>query len=305
MKIVFFGTSEVGLPIIEALHKQHEIIQVVTSPDALVGRKQVLTASPIAQYAMQNNLPLQKLDRVKNNSDFLDFLENLAADIFIVVSYGKILPAELLDIPPLKTVNIHFSLLPKYRGAAPIQFALLEGETQTGTTIFVLDAAVDHGPILAQEKIAIAPNDNFKTLAEKLANLSAQLIIKILPDYQSGKLVPKEQDHQAATATKLITKDDGKVNWHFPASRIYNQYRAFISWPGTWAKWEDRIIKIIDCRPATSLEETEPGNINDNLVTCGAGSQLELITVQLEGGTPTPIKDFIRGYPEFSRGKLK
>jgi methionyl-tRNA formyltransferase len=305
MKIVFFGTSEVGIPILEALRAHHEIIQVITSPDALVGRKQLLTPSPISAYASKNNLPLQKPEGVKNNSGFLDYLRSLEADIFIVVSYGKILPLELLSIPPLQTLNVHFSLLPKYRGAAPIQFALLNGETETGTTIFVLDEQIDHGPVLAHDKLTIGRDDNFNTLAKKLSDLSAALMVKILPDYAAGKLPPQEQDHEKATTTKLITKEDGKVNWNLPASKIYNQYRAFSSWPGIWAKWNDKILKIIECRLASSIEETEPGNINDNLVTCGSGSQIELITVQLEGGTPIPIKNFIRGYPEFSRGKLK
>ncbi len=305
MKIVFFGTSEVGLPILEALKKEHEILHVITSPDAPVGRKQILTPTPIAEFSQGNNLPLQKPESVKNNPEFLDFLRSLEADIFIVVSYGKILPLELLSIPPLQTLNVHFSLLPKYRGAAPIQFALLNGDKQTGTTIFVLDELVDHGPVLAQEKIAIGPNDNFNSLAKKLSDLSAELLIKILPEYSSGNLPPQEQDHEQATATKRISKEDGKVNWNKSAAEIYNQYRAFSNWPGIWTTWNDKIVKILECKPATTFEEAEPGFVIDDLVSCGNGSQLQLITVQLEGSTRASVKDFIRGYPEFSRAKLK
>lgn len=304
MKIVFFGTSEVGIPILEQLKSRHEILQVITAPDALVGRKQILTSSPIAQYAEKNGLPLQKPAKVKNNPQFLDYLNSLAADIFIVVSYGKILPAELLNMPPLKTINVHFSLLPKYRGAAPIQFALLNGETKTGTTIFVLDEQVDHGPILAQADLEIATDDNFISLGKKLSDLSAELLINTLPDYQSGKLKPRQQDHEQATTTKLISKEDGKVNWYHPAQQTFNQYRAFMAWPGIWTTWNGKILKIIDCAPGSSIEEGDAGSIHDNLVTCGSGSQLELITVQLEGGNPIPIKDFLHGNPEFSRGKL-
>lgn len=304
MKIVFFGTSEVGVPALEALVKNHEVIQVITSPDGLVGRKQEPTATPIATFTVQHNLPLQKPASVKT-PEFLDFLRSLAADIFIVVSYGKILPAELLSIPRLKTINVHFSLLPLYRGAAPIQYALLNGETETGTTIFVLDEQVDHGPILDQAKLNIKPDDNFQTLAPKLAQLSADLLIDVLPKYESGQLVPQEQNHDAATTTNLITKDDGRVDWNHIASQIYNQYRAFSSWPGIWTTWDDKVFKILECQPTAVIEEVQPGQIHDNLVACGGGSQLELITVQLEGGSPMPISDFLRGRPEFTRGLLK
>jgi methionyl-tRNA formyltransferase len=305
LKIVFFGTSEVGLPILEALIGSHEVIQVITSPDALVGRKQELTPTPIAVFAEQHQLPLQKPATVKNNPEFIEFLRGLGADIFIVVSYGKILPLELLTIPPLQTLNVHFSLLPAYRGAAPIQYALLNGEIKTGTSIFVLDELVDHGPLLAQDSLDIEPEDNFATLAPKLAELSAKLLIKILPDYTSGDLVPKEQNHEAATNTGLIKKEDGRINWEHTATQIHNQQRAFIVWPGIWTMWDEKVLKILDCQPTETIEEIQPGQIHDQFVACGGGSQLELITVQLEGGNPTPIQDFLRGYPAFTRGILK
>ncbi len=305
MKIVFFGTSDVGLPILEALLGYHEVIAVITSPDGLVGRSQTLTPTPIARFAASKGLLTQKPSSVKNNPELIEFLRTLGADIFIVVSYGKILPAELLSIPRLKTVNVHFSLLPKYRGPAPIQFALLNGETKTGTTIFVLDEQVDHGPILGQSEMNIKPDDNFVTLAQKLAKASADLLIEILPQYESGQLVPQEQDHEAATPTKLISKEDGRIDWQNTAGSIYNQYRAYSAWPGLWTTWNDKILKILECQPASAIEEAEPGQVHDNLVSCGGGSKLELITVQLEGGTPTPIADFLRGYPEFTRGLLK
>ncbi len=304
MKIVFFGTSEVGLPILEALADEHDIIQVVTSPDAPVGRSQQITPSPIAQFSIQHKLPLQKPATVKNNPEFIEQLESLGADIFIVVSYGKILPLELLSIPRLQTVNVHFSLLPLYRGAAPIQHALLNGETETGTTIFILDEQVDHGPILAQAKLSIKPDDNFTTLAEKLSKLSADLLIEILPDYESGALTPQEQNHEAATTTGLIRKEDGRVVWSNTASYIYNQFRAFQAWPGIWTTWDGQNVKILDCKPTGQIEELDPGSIHDNIVTCGGGSQLELITIQLAGGNPVPIGDFLKGHPEFTRGQL-
>ncbi|HMQ02065.1 MAG TPA: methionyl-tRNA formyltransferase, partial [Candidatus Doudnabacteria bacterium] len=158
MNIIFFGTSEIAVPILDKLLEQHTIAAVITSPDKAVGRKQLLTPSPIANLAARRNLLTYKPLQVKGNSELHRTLRQHQADIFIVVSYGKILPPELLDIPPLKTINVHFSLLPKYRGPAPVQFALLNGETTTGTTIFILDELVDHGPVLASRKLDIDPN---------------------------------------------------------------------------------------------------------------------------------------------------
>lgn len=299
MKIVFFGTSDVGLPILEALLKEHEVISVVTSPDALVGRKQILTPSPIAQFAAQNNLPLLKPEKARNNPELIAQLQNLNVDIFIVVSYGKILPEELLNIPPLKTVNVHFSLLPKYRGASPIQFALLNGETETGTTIFVLDEQVDHGPIIAQAKLDIQPDDTFLTLAPKLSQLSADLLLENLPKYQNKTLTPFDQDHLQATKATLINKQDGKIAWSKTAQEIYNQYRAFIAWPGIWTTWQDKTLKILKCVPTL---ETEIPPIK---IPCGNNTFLRISELQLEGKKPTTDQEFLNGYPNFNVKDLK
>lgn len=294
MKIVFFGTSDVGVPILEALVKEHEIVQVITSPDALVGRKQELRASPIANLATYLKIPVQKPDKVKNNPEFLEFLRNLGADIFIVVSYGKILPIELLEIPRLKTVNVHFSLLPKYRGAAPIQYALLNGETVTGTTIFILDEQVDHGPILIQKDLYIDANDTFLTLAPKLADLSAKALINILPQYEVGVIDPQEQNHESATFAKLITKQDGQVDWSKSAQEIHNAWRAFIAWPGIWTTWDNKQLKILECKVADKSQID-----NKTFIACAQDSALELVQVQLEGKKSAAIADFLNGHPDF------
>lgn len=291
MKIVFFGTSEIGVPILESLIDNHEVLAVVTSPDKPVGRKQELTPSPIAEVAKQHKIQVLKPKKVRDNPDFLSELAEIVdsryIDIFVVVSYGKILPQELLDLPPLKTINVHFSMLPKYRGAAPVQFALLNGETKTGTSIFILDAEVDHGFILATKEVDIDPNDTNITLQAKLADISADLLIETLPKYQSGEITPQEQDHSQATFTKIIKKEDGLVDWSKPASEIYNQFRAYQPWPGIYTTWQGKNLKIIDCK----LSEDE--------------TQLELITIQLEGKNPTSLKDFKNGYPDFDMSQLK
>ncbi len=300
MKIVFFGTSDVGLPILEALAQKesgHELVQVITSPDAMVGRKQEMQASAIANLAASLNLPVQKPERVKNNSEFIDFLKTLNADIFIVVSYGKILPIELLDIPPLKTLNVHFSLLPKYRGAAPIQYALLNGETVTGTTIFILDELVDHGPILAQQEYPIDSKDTFETLAKKLADVSTDLLINLLPKYESGSITSQFQNHDEATFTKLIKKEHGRVDWLKPASEIYNMLRAYTPWPGIWCMWNEQIIKILEAE-VVSEAELETNDAAD-IVKCGNNTYLRLVRLQPAGKKPMSIHDFLNGQKTF------
>ncbi len=291
MKIVFFGTSDIGLPILEDLIANHQVLAVVTSPDKPVGRKQELTPTPIAELAKQHKIQILKPKKVRDNPDFLSELAEIVdsryIDIFIVVSYGKILPAELLELPPLKTINVHFSVLPKYRGAAPVQFALLNGETTTGTSIFILDAEVDHGPILATKNIAIDDDDTNATLQTRLAELSSTLLLETLPKYADGSLTPVQQDHGLATFTKLISKEDGLVDWSKPAQEIYNQFRAYQPWPGIYTTWQDKKLKIIDCK----LSEDK--------------TTLELITVQLEGKNPTSMKDFLNGYPDFEMSQLK
>jgi methionyl-tRNA formyltransferase len=305
MKIVFFGTSGVGLPILEALTETHEVAHVVTIPASKVGRKQEIQATPIAQFADDHKMGVSKPEKVKNNPEFIEFLRSLNADIFVVVSYGKILPVELLDIPPLKTVNVHFSLLPKYRGPAPIQFALLNGEQTTGTTIFILDELVDHGPVLAMQELEIDPDDTFATLAPKLSEVSAQLLIDVLPKYESGEIIPQEQNHEAATKTSMIKKEDGKVSWEtHTAQEIYNRFRAYTPWPGIWTEYDGQVLKILSCEPID--QHPESANLENNtheirsLIECANNTFLKLNEVQLAGKNKMTMKDFLNGHPNFA-----
>lgn len=301
MKVVLFGTSKVGLPILEALIHNHEVVHVVTSPDSKVGRKQDLQQTPIAELAGVNNIPVSKPEKVKNNSDFIEFLKSLEADIFIVVSYGKILPGELLDIPALKTLNVHFSLLPKYRGPAPIQFALLNDEKITGTTIFVLDELVDHGPVLIQKQCDISPTDTFETLADKLSVISAEVLIDLLPKYQSGEIIPQPQDHDLATKTGIINKDDGKINWtQQTAQDIYNHFRAFTPWPGIWTVYNGDVLKVLSCEVVSKPEDS----VQKDIIACANNTFLKLKAVQLAGKNKMTMKDFLNGHSDFTTADL-
>lgn len=306
MKIVFFGTSNVALPVLEALHREHNIVGVVTAPDARVGRKQIVTPSPVALLAQELNLSLLKPEKVTKNPEFKKQLEKLGAEIFIVVSYGKILPKEIIDLPPHKTLNIHFSRLPKYRGASPIQFAIWNGDTVTATTIFELEEQLDTGPIVAQEATSIDSDDNFLTLSQRMARQSAELLLNVLPDYVSGQINPKEQDHSQATSTKIITKQDGKINWQQPAAQIYNQFRAFYPWPGIWTTWKGRTIKILDCIPVTANESAAPGTVlAGGIIACGSNTFLQVNSLQLQGKNPQAMKEFLNGYQNFLNSILK
>jgi methionyl-tRNA formyltransferase len=305
MRVVFFGTSAVALPSLQALADSHQILAAVTAPDAKSGRRQTLTPSPVAQSADSLGLTVLKPGRVKGNTALLQELSRLNADVFIVISYGKILPTEIINLPRLKTLNIHFSRLPQYRGASPIQFALLNGEEATATTIFILEETLDTGPVLAQEEAVINPDDTFASLAPRLAEQSARLLVKILPLYESGFIIPRPQNPALATYTKTLTKQDGQIDWAQDAHGIYDRWRAFTPWPGVWTKWEGKIIKVLECTPLTTGEDTGPGTVlAGGIVACGNGTSLQISRLQLEGKSAVDIKTFINGYQNFTGSKL-
>lgn len=326
MRIVFFGTSNIAAPFLEHLHQTQEILAVITAPNAKAGRKQTLSPSPVSRLADALKLRVFKPAVIKGNQTFLEELKKLAPGLAIVVDYGKILPAKILDIPKFKTLNVHFSLLPKFRGPSPIQTALIDGQTQTGTSIFILDEKVDAGPVLAQQQIIINHNDNYTTLAEKLTSLSIKLLSDTIPAYAAGKITPVGQDEFLATYTKLIGKDDGRIDWNKSAIQIYNQFRAFYHWPGVWSAWQDKNLKILDCLPVTppsplSLREGQssgfsplpkgelagviPGTVLDGgVVACGEKSFLQINRLQLAGKSPTDIKSFLNGHKNFIGSQL-
>jgi methionyl-tRNA formyltransferase len=313
MKIVFFGTANVALPILEALKKQHEIVAVVTTPDAAVGRSQELTESPVSALAKDLKLQTFKPEEVKNNPEFLAELQKLGADIFVVVAYGKILPLEIINLPKFKAVNVHFSPLPKYRGPSPIQTALLNGDSQTGTSIFILDEGVDDGPLLAQEIANIDPSDNYFTLSDKLARLSAGMINQVVNDYTTGKITPLPQDEAAASHTKRIAKADGKINWQKTSDEIYNQFKAFYPWPGIWTTWKGQTLKITDCSadPDIRMESGSADGygcgtiLEGGIVMCGNQTALRINRLQLAGKSDVSISEFLNGYRDFVGGELQ
>ena len=276
MKIIFMGTPEFSVTILDVLiDSDYEITAVITNPDAPVGRKQILTPSPVKVVAEKNKIPLIQLDEIRN----------LDVDLAIVAAYGKIIPKNILGIPRFETINIHPSLLPRYRGASPIQNAILNGDKKTGITIMKLDEEMDHGPILANGGLPIADSDTYESLSQKLAKIGAELLIKIIPEYISGKIKPIEQKHAEATYTKIIKKEDGKIDWSKSAIEIERMTRAFYPWPAAWTIWNGKILKILEAEVR--------------------GGSLAIKKLQLEGGKILSIEEFINGHKDFNVASLK
>lgn len=310
MNIIFFGTANFALPILEKLNSRYSITAVVTSPDAKVGRQRQNMESPAALLAGDLNLPLFKPENL-NDSTFIKNLKKLEPDIFITAAYGKIFPAGLIDLPRRKTLNVHASLLPEYRGPAPIQSALLNGDAETGASIMIMAPELDAGAILAQEKIAIHTDDTYITLSDRLAHLAGKLLIRLLDDYIAGKITPQAQNPAGATWTKIISKQDGKIDWNKTAPEIYNQFRAFYPWPGIWTSWNGQTLKILDCAPlspllaSATLAPAQPGTVAaGGAILCGNQTLLQIRNLQLAGKKESDIESFLRGHKNFINSSL-
>src|SRR5579859_2475267 len=259
LNLAFCGTPLFAVPTLERLAAVgYSLHLVVTQPDRPKGRGLDLVASPVKQSALKLNLPVTQPDRIKNNDAFRAQLTALHPDAIIVVGYGRIIPQWMLDLPPLGNINLHASLLPKYRGAAPIQWAIANGETITGVTTMRIDAGLDTGDILLQEELLIAPEDTAETLAPPLAKLGADLIVETLTALQAGTIHPRKQDNAQATLAPILKKEDGLIDFTRPASEILHRQRGFQPWPGSYTKFRGKNLQILKARPAN--ESTPRGN---------------------------------------------
>mgnify|MGYP001576614106 CR=1 FL=1 len=293
MNVIFFGTPEFAIPILEALVKEgHDIIAVITQPDKPAGRKQKLTPPPVKLAAQKLGLKILQPASLKNNNDIPTFLRMLECDLGVVAAYGKIIPQEILYMPKHSFINIHPSLLPKYRGPSPIQTALLNGITETGVTIMLVDEQIDHGPILAQKPYYLLPTTYYTQAEKELAEIGAKLLVETLPKYIGGEIKPKPQDHSQATFTKMFAREDGRINWSEPAEKIYNRIRALNPEPGTWTMW-----------PASPSQGGKGKIINIKRTELVDG-KLKIQTIQMEGKKEMPFKEFLNGYPDFDISQL-
>ncbi len=307
LNLVFCGTPPFAVPTLNRLVEGGFNVQlVVTQPDRPKGRGLELVASPIKQRALQLGLPIAQPESIKHNDAFRTQLTALKPDAIIVVGYGRIIPQWMLDLPPLGNVNLHASLLPKYRGAAPIQWAIARGEIVTGITTMKLDAGLDTGDILLQQEISIAPDDTAETLAPKLATMGADLIVETLHSLPTGKVHPRQQDQAQATLAPILKKEDGLVDFSRPATEILNRLRGFQPWPSAYSKFRGKNLQIWKAAPlGRILPISDLKTEGDRLfVGCGKGTAIELLEVQLEGKKPSSAADFIRGYRPQSGEKL-
>lgn len=261
MHIVFMGTPEFAVPSLEALLQSEDtVVGVVTQPDKPKGRGQTMATSPIKQLAEKAGVPILQPVKMKD-PNFLDALRAWQPDLIAVTAFGRILPPVILDLPPKGCVNVHGSLLPKYRGAAPIQWAVMNGERETGLTTMLMDAGMDTGPMLLQERVPIEPEDTAGSLSEKLANVGGRLLIETIRQLKAGILTPRPQDNSQATMAPLLEKEMGQIAWASPAGQIANRVRGLLPWPGSftyagqerWTIWKARALG--DSSPA------EPGTV--------------------------------------------
>ncbi|MGC2187476.1 MAG: methionyl-tRNA formyltransferase [Candidatus Sulfotelmatobacter sp.] len=299
LNLVFCGTPGFAVPTLDKLvDAGFHISLVVTQPDRPKGRGLELVSSPVKRRALQLGLPITQPETIKNNETFRSQLSSLKPDAIIVVGYGRIIPQWMLDLPPLGNINLHASLLPKYRGAAPIQWAIARGETVTGVTTMKIDAGLDTGDILLQQEIPIAPNDTAETLAPKLASVGAELMVETMRGLQSGSIHPRQQDHAQATLAPILKKEDGLIDFSRPAAESLNRMRGFQPWPGANTKFRGKNLQLWR---ASALDRALPSSelkMEDDrlLVGCGQGTAIELLELQLEGKKRSSAADFIRGY---------
>jgi methionyl-tRNA formyltransferase len=239
MRIVFMGTAELSCASLEALarDKQFSVVAVVTQPDKPKGRDLKLQPSPVKSLALKLNLPLLQPARARDEQ-FIAELRALQPDLIVVVAYGHLLPPAILELPKFGCLNVHTSLLPKYRGAAPIQWAIANGETETGVTVMQMDAGLDTGPIISQRRTPILPEDDSVTLHDRLAQLGAELLVETIPDFVAGKIPPQPQPAEGVSHAPKIKKEEGKIDWKLSAQEILNRLRAFTPWPGAFTYWQ-------------------------------------------------------------------
>jgi methionyl-tRNA formyltransferase len=299
LNLVFCGTPPFAVPTLEKLFASGFQIQlVVTQPDRPKGRGLELVSSPVKQCALHLGLPIVQPERIKNNEEFRNQLATLNPDAIIVVGYGRIIPQWMLDLPRLGNINLHASLLPKYRGAAPIQWAIAQGEIITGVTTMKIDAGLDTGDILLQREIPISSQDTAETLAPRLATVGADLVVETLRGLQARTIHPQPQDDSRATLAPILKKEDGLIDFARPATEILNRLHGFQPWPGAYTRFRGKNFQIWKAvKFELAMLPAEIKIEGDRLlVGCGQGTALELIEVQLEGKKRISAAEFIRGY---------
>jgi methionyl-tRNA formyltransferase len=299
LKVVFLGTPEFAVPTFDSIIAAgHIISEVVTQPDRPKGRRQMLETSPVKNAALRHGISVYQPERIRR-PEAVDRLRSLAPDVMVVVGYGQIIPQNVIDIAPHGIVNVHASILPELRGAAPIQWSIARGYARTGVTTMRIDAGLDTGDILGYWETAIGPDETAPELSARLAAAGAGLLVKTLADLEDGSAQPRPQDGALATLAPILKKEDGRINWLNPARQIHNLIRGFQPWPGAHTVFRGQSMHLWRSRLAARRWNREPGALIDDVgifAVGGDGAALELLEVQLEGRKKMPAEVFARGH---------
>lgn len=309
IKIIFVGTPEFAVPFLEGLFNDRDfsVLGVITQSDKPSGRKQELTASPVKVASQNHDITVWQPEKLRDNSSILEELKLAEADLLVVIAYGQIIPQEILDLFPLGAINVHPSLLPKYRGASPIQSAILNGDDKTGVSIMLMDDKMDHGPILIQEEVALDGTETNESLHGLLAQRGVPLLIEAIKKYLVKEILGCEQKHELATFCRIINKEEAKIDWSKSAQDINNAIRGFYSWPVTWTMLDGKRLKIFPPTEVVDAINNAPiGQIKiidgQILIQCGKDA-LKLNKLQLEGKKEMVSKEIINGFKDLD-GKL-
>ena len=300
MTLVFLGTPSFAVPTLERIVQAgHCVLAVFTQPDRPKGRGGELAASPVKETALRFSLPVHQPERIRRPEP-VEQLKQMQPDAMVVVGYGQIIPQSIIDIPRHGIINVHASLLPKYRGAAPIQWAIANGEASSGVTTMRIDAGLDTGDMLLKWETPIGPEENAIELGQRMAQAGADLLVETLAGIDSGTIRPEAQDNLQASLAPILKKEDGEVDWNWPGRKIANRARGFLPWPGAYTYFRGQLFHIWKARVADEPGEGAPGRLmplkRRLLVSSGEGSALELLEVQIEGRKRMPAEAFLNGH---------
>ncbi len=307
MNIIFMGTPEFGAIILEELAKSdYKPVLVVTEPDKPVGRKQTLTPPPVKIMADKNKIEILQPKKIK---EIKEKIENINPDLIVIAAYGQMIPEEILNIPKYGPLNVHPSLLPKYRGPSPIQYAILNGDKETGVSVMKINEKMDEGEIVSSISYPVSDIETYETLYNKLAKIGAELLIKTIPQWIKGEIKPQPQDETKATYTKILTRENGKIDWQKPAEEIERQIRAYSPWPGSFTVFCGKMLKILEADILICEEKKQAGEVfltKEGELAVGTGQSCLIVRkLQLEGGKPLLSQDFLRGHQEIIGTILK
>ena len=312
MRVVFLGTPEFAIPSLKSLVRSgHDVVGVFTQPDRPKGRGNRLSESPVKIVALELGLAVHQPERIRR-PDIVNQLRSLNAELMVVVGYGQIIPQTIIDLPRYGILNVHASLLPKYRGAAPIQWAIANGETETGVTIMQIDAGLDTGDMLLKAAVDIGPDETAPELGARLAPLGAELLSQTIDQLQIGRISREKQNDAEATYAPMLKKEDGRIDWHRPATQIYCRLRGFTPWPGAYTSFRGQVLHIVEAKPVQkpgTLSRTgEPGLLRIEkrrlFAECGENSELELLELQPAGKKRMRADAFLSGHNVSENEKL-